>query len=102
MGAQFGVDLMSVNNWERNRYEPALRYVPRIIGFLGYAPYDPSRPFGERLAAQRRALGISRQALAKALGVDESTVFRWETGKRIPRPAILYRIDELLSSCAKW
>jgi len=91
------VDPDTVNNWERNRCGPALTQIPRIIEFLGYVPYDPSRPFGERLAAQRRALGISREALARALRVDESTVLRWETGSRHPSRELEVRIKALLN-----
>lgn len=92
-----GVDVDSLRNWEQHRNEPALRHMPWVILFLGYAPYDPSRPFGERLVAQRRALGISREALAKALGVDESTVFRWDTGRRRPSEPLKKRLEGFLS-----
>jgi len=28
----------SITNWELNRSEPQLKYVPKIISFLGYSP----------------------------------------------------------------
>ncbi len=40
--------------------------------------------------AQRNALGLSQSAIATALGVDQGTISRWESGKvRIPGPMAL-------------
>lgn len=39
-----------------------------------------------RLAARRRTVGLSQEALAEQLGVDRSTVMRWENGERTPQP----------------
>ena len=43
----------------------------------------PSRP---RLAARRKARGFTQEELAYALGVDRSTVARWEAGETDPQP----------------
>ena len=40
----------------------------------------------ERLAARRRALGLSQEELAHRLGVERSTVGRWEQATSTPRP----------------
>jgi transcriptional regulator with XRE-family HTH domain len=37
----------------------------------------------EELVKRRNALGLSAPALAREVGVSESTVWRWEKGKRI-------------------
>jgi len=34
----FGVDVMTIGNWEHNTYPPAKRFVERIIEWLGYDP----------------------------------------------------------------
>lgn len=54
--------------------------MPGIIKFLGYDPFPEPQTLGERLAAKRRMLGLSRKELAKRLGVDEETLARLETG----------------------
>lgn len=40
----------------------------------------------ERLVRRRRMLGLSQQELAERVGVDRSTVVRWERGESSPHP----------------
>jgi transcriptional regulator with XRE-family HTH domain len=40
----------------------------------------------ERLVRRRRMLGLSQQQLAERVGVDRSTVVRWERGESLPHP----------------
>jgi transcriptional regulator with XRE-family HTH domain len=42
----------------------------------------------ERLARRRRALGLTQESLAEVLGVERSTVARWERGDSEPLPSI--------------
>jgi transcriptional regulator with XRE-family HTH domain len=37
---------------------------------------------GKRLKRERKALELTQAALARSLGVDKSTVARWEQGQR--------------------
>ena len=77
-----GVDETTVNNWETNRSRPVVRFMPRIVEFLGYTPYAyVPTSFGERLRMLRVARGLSQEKLAEKLGVDESSVQSWEAGK---------------------
>src|ERR1044072_8199271 len=38
------------------------------------------------LVRRRKTVGLSQEALAEQLGVDVSTVRRWEYGERLPLP----------------
>jgi DNA-binding XRE family transcriptional regulator len=78
VAAQIGVTKETIYNWEMNRTEPEVRLIPGIIAFLGYAPYDPGWTFGQRLKAIRSALASSQEQLAKCVGLDESTIAKWE------------------------
>jgi transcriptional regulator with XRE-family HTH domain len=39
-----------------------------------------------RFAARRKAVGFSQEQLAERLGVERSTVIRWESGETEPQP----------------
>ncbi len=45
----------------------------------------------------REAKGLSQMALAKILGVDQSTVCLWERGKTFPRPDVAIRLANILN-----
>jgi len=81
---QVGVDKTSIYNWETNRTKPGIEYMPAIIRFLGYNPLPPSNGWAERLVQCRTALGLSQKQSAHRIGVDPSTLARWERGEREP------------------
>jgi len=67
---KLGVDATTICNWETNRTSPQLRFIPEILTFLGYIPYDTqSGTLGKRIGACRRLLGLSQKELARRLGV---------------------------------
>ena len=69
----------NVANWETGRTSPSLPFLPRIVDFLGYSPLDASdMTLGQRIRIWRRMRGLSQRDLAAELGVDPSTVLRWE------------------------
>ena len=98
VAAQIGVTEESIYNWETNRTEPEVQFIPKIINFLGYAPYDTGRSFGKRLKAIRSALGLSQEHFAKAIKVDESTVAKWEREEHKPLRERLAALKAFLHS----
>ena len=90
----------SVYLWETNRTSPTLPFLPRIIEFLGYCPFDPGWTPGERLIWTRRYLGMSQEAMARRLRVDPGTLARWEKGEREPKGRLLMRLAKFLDECA--
>ena len=50
----------------------------------------------DRLAARRRALGLTQEDLAGVLGVERSTVGRWEAGATRPLPWIQPKLAKVL------
>jgi len=88
-----GVSPSTIYNWENNRTSPSLRSIPKIIKFLNYIPYDiRGKPPGEELRLLRKALGLSQERLAAELGIDPSTLWRWEKGKKGPPKEVLGKL----------
>ncbi len=77
-----GADDLSIVNWEKNRTEPSLEFLPRIADFLGYVPLPilPEEP-GKRIVVYRRLMGLGQEKLARLLGVDPGTLGKLEKGK---------------------
>jgi len=71
-------------NWESGRTTPEIRYLPRIIDFLGFDPHPVPIDLPDRLRAIRCNLGLSVKRLSSILKADESVVTRWERGSGGP------------------
>ena len=57
---------------------------------------------GERIRERRLALSLSQARLAAELGIDQSTVAKWETGPNSPRPKTLRDLAERLHVSVSW
>jgi DNA-binding SARP family transcriptional activator/transcriptional regulator with XRE-family HTH domain len=64
--------------------DPALR-PPRVLAATGETKAGRPAP-RHRLAARRRALGLTQEDLAARLRIERSTVVRWERGATQPLP----------------
>ena len=98
VAVRLGVDNSTILNWEHGKTQPPVRFLPRIIRFLGYDPYPAPRSLGENLVAKRRQLGLSRKRMAARLGVDEGTMKRWERGMARPTGKRIETVNEFLAS----
>lgn len=63
----------------------ALKVMPKMIEFLGYDPRPIPSTIGEEIRFWREARGLRQDEMARRLGVDPSTLSRWECGMRVPR-----------------
>jgi len=97
-----GVDTTTVNNWERKRCGPRLYLIPEIVKFLKYNPFptvgNPS--ITEAIKPYRQTHGLSQKKLAKFLGIDPTTLARWENGRSKPSQRSGGGLAELMGSCA--
>lgn len=72
--------------------------MPAIIRFLGYDPLPPPKNWAEQLVRFRVALGMTQQKAARQIGVDQSTLARWERGDRQPAENLLKRVLKIMGS----
>lgn len=97
MAERLNADKMSISNWETNRTKPGIRYMGRIVGFLGYNPLPPGTSWAEGLVNARTALGLTQREAARRAGVDQGTLAKWERGEREPRGRFLILVNRFLN-----
>jgi transcriptional regulator with XRE-family HTH domain len=84
--------------WEKNRAEPSLAQIPKIIEFLGRDPLEKeAENLGERIREYRRIHGLSQKKLAKELGVDQTTLAAWERREHLPPKKLRERLSLFIS-----
>ena len=72
---KIGVDETTIWLWENNCVEPSISYIPKIIEFLGYTPFDTKyNSLGEKIITFRRIHGLSQKKLALLIGIDSTTI----------------------------
>lgn len=98
LARQIGVHVESLKNWERDVESPMIRFIPKIVEFLGYDPIPEPKTIPERIAYARRRLGMTQVNLAKALRVDSVSIWRWETGQVGPPAARVAALNQLLAT----
>jgi DNA-binding XRE family transcriptional regulator len=79
------VEEATIWNWENNYTSPNLHYIPRVIEFLRYVPFNGQvKTLGEKIIRYRQLLGITQKELAKSLGIDPGTLGRCERNEGRP------------------
>jgi len=85
LSLKLNVSDLTIYLWEKNRVEPSLAQIPKIIEFLGRDPFEKEiENLGDKIREYRRVHGLSQKKLAELLGVDQTTVAGWERGKHKP------------------
>jgi len=99
---RIGVTTCMIMYWETNRVATALRFLPKIIQFLGYDPCAGRKPqsLADKTKARRRKLGLSQRKVADLLGVDATTLAGWERGEHRPTEKSLKLISMFLRPVA--
>ena len=95
---RIGVKHTSMYIWEGNHATPEVRYMPAIIEFLGHNPLPLATNWAERLVRHRTTLGLTQGESARRIGVDPSTLARWERGEREPSGALALRAERFLTA----
>jgi transcriptional regulator with XRE-family HTH domain len=93
---QIGTGATNVAYWAKGRTAPGLKFCPSIIRFLGYDPRDLAETIGQALKRHREGKGISQKELARHVGVDPSTLAKWERAERGPADDYLTRVQEVI------
>jgi len=97
-----GVDSCTITNWEKGHSEPGLRFIPRVIEFLGYEPPSPpASTLGERIKQYRYERGISQKELASQIGVDPATIGRMERSNRSRFNSVLRKVTAFLQGAIR-
>lgn len=93
LSLKLNVSDITIYLWEKNKVQPSLAQIPKIIEFLGSDPFEKrAENLGEKLREYRRTHGLTRKKLAERLGVDETTLAGWEKGKHQPTKNLLEKL----------
>ena len=105
IAAKLGVSARTLSLWECDRIVPAWAFQPRLIAYLGFAPFTdltPGKPkgnetscvafltqevpvtTGEKITQRRLKLKKTRRQLALELGISVKTLWGWETDRWQP------------------
>lgn len=93
---RIGCDKMTMVNWERGHTRPQVARMAQIVAFLGFNPIDAGTTLGEHLVNFRKGRGMTQEAFAAQIGVNQSTLAKWERGEREPKGRFL---DDIRAAC---
>lgn len=97
-----GATAGSVNSWEVGRAEPEVRYIPKIIEFLGYNPRPAPTETMDRLRWFKWSNGMSLQRLGQAMDRDPEQLADWLSGRVKPFRKSLDTVEAFLAGNGVW
>jgi DNA-binding XRE family transcriptional regulator len=86
---------MSIVNWEKGHRCPRVNHMAGVVEFLGFNPFQNGDTMAHRLVNHRKAHGMTQKDFAGQIGVDPSTLARWERGERIPIGRFATKVEDL-------
>lgn len=98
---KIGVSETSLMTWERNQHSPNLRFIPKIIEFLGYLPANYNKKpetIKEKILHYRQIAGLNQKQLAKLITIDPETLSNWERDIRQPTGKPLEKLNKFFNS----
>ena len=94
LSINLNVSDITIYLWEKNKVQPSLAQIPKIIAFLGRDPFEKeAENLGDKIREYRRVHGLSQKKLARQLGVDPTTLAGWERGEHRPTNKLLDKIN---------
>lgn len=103
---EIGINKASVTNWKKNGYTPRADILQRIAGYFDVSvsvllegdslPEQNGEPAMKMLRAVRKSKGLTMKELGERVGVSESAISQYETGKREADLGTLLKIGEVL------
>ena len=83
-------------NWERARNKPKVKFMVSIINYLNYCPlFEQPKSLGQLVKLKRFHAGLSSEQLAHKMGIDPSTLLRWEGREYSPARGMIKKYFEL-------
>lgn len=108
MANKLNVHQTAISQWETGRTSPGMDVAAEMaqlfdvsLEYLLGRTDNPtvasdSMTFSERLKESRKRAGITQEALAKKIGVERSSVGKYESTGTIPSPDVLAKISQVL------
>jgi transcriptional regulator with XRE-family HTH domain len=91
-----GVTECTIYNWENGERKPGTKYIPRIIDFLGYTPFECPGDILGRLSYFKRIKGLTFRGLGELMGRDHEQLADWLSSQKKPYPRNLESINQFL------
>jgi DNA-binding XRE family transcriptional regulator len=93
LSINLNVSDITIYLWEKNKVQPSLAQIPKIIEFLGCDPFErETANIGDKIREYRRVHGLTQRKLAAQLGIDNTTLASWERREHRPAKKLLYKV----------